>query len=71
MYLLSAQSDFYIILSSYVESHVKKNSSVNFMSSVGFRPPKSECFFGKFTAEQVFKSFSGRNNSLQPPVFGF
>ena len=26
-------------------------------------------FFGKFTAEQVLKSFLGRNNSLKPPVF--
>ena len=28
-------------------------------------------FFGKLTVEQVLKSFSGRNNSLKPPVFGF
>ena len=35
------------------------------------RPPKSGCFFGKFTAELVLKSFSGRNNSLMSPVFGF
>ena len=35
------------------------------------RPPQSGCFFGKFTAEQVLKSFSGRNNSLMPLVFGF
>ena len=35
------------------------------------RPPKSECFDGKFTEEQVLKSFSGRNNSLKPLVFGF
>ena len=27
--------------------------------------------FGKFTLEQVLKSFVGRNNSLKPPVFGF
>ena len=27
--------------------------------------------FGKFTAEQVLKSFSGTNNSVKPPVFGF
>ena len=35
------------------------------------KPPKSGCFFGKFTAEQVLKSLSGRNNSLKPPVLGF
>ena len=35
------------------------------------RPPKSGCFFGKLTVEQVLKSFSGRNNPLKPPVFGF
>ena len=29
-----------------------------------------DVFFGKFTVEQVLKSFSGRNNSLKPPVFG-
>ena len=28
-------------------------------------------FFEEFIAEQVLKSFSGRNNSLKPPVFGF
>ena len=27
--------------------------------------------FRKFTAEQVLKSFSGWNNSLESPVFGF
>ena len=27
--------------------------------------------FGKFTAEQVLKSFSGRNDSLKYPVFRF
>ena len=32
------------------------------------RPPKSECFFGKFTTKPVWKSFSGRNNSLEPSV---
>ena len=29
-----------------------------------------DVFFGKFTTEQVLKSFSGGNNSLKPPVFG-
>ena len=48
----------------------KKNSSLNFMSLVGFQASKIWMFFfGKFTVEQVLKSFSGRNNSLKPPVF--
>ena len=33
--------------------------------------PKSGCFFGRFTVELVWKSFSARNNSLEPPVFLF
>ena len=40
------------------------------MPSVGFQFSKiCMFFFGKFTAEQVLKSFLGRNNSLKPPVF--
>ena len=35
------------------------------------RPPKSGCFFGNFTEEHVLESFSGRNNSLEQPVFRF
>ena len=41
------------------------------MSSVGFRASKIWIFFGKLTAEQVLKSFSGRSNSLKPTVSGF
>ena len=72
MFLLSVQINFYIILSSYIEGHVKQNSSLNFMSLVGF--PASEIwmfFFWKFTAEQVLKLFWDRKNSLKPPVFDF
>ena len=69
MFLLNAQNNFYIILSSYVEGHVQKNSSLNFMSAVGFQASEIWIFFGKFTAELVWKLFSGRNNSLEPPVF--
>ena len=36
-----------------------------------FRSPKSEYFLEKFIVELVWKSFSGRNNSLEPPVFWF
>ena len=41
------------------------------MFLAGSRLLKSGCFIGKLTVEQVLKSFSGRNNSLKPPVFGF
>ena len=32
---------------------------------------KNISLFVKFTAKQVLKSFSGRNNSMEPHVFGF
>ena len=35
------------------------------------RPPRSGYFSEKFTTEQVPKSFSGRNDSLKPPVYRF
>ena len=54
------------MLSSYVEQHVKKKSSL-----VGFQASKTWMFLGKFTENQALKSFSGRSNSLKPPVFGF
>ena len=64
MFLLSVQTKFYIILSSYVEGDMKKILvsvlSIWFVS----RSPKCGCFFGKFNVELVLKSFSGRNNSL-------
>ena len=50
---------------------MKKNlvwfSCLSFVS----RPPKTGYFFGKFNAELVLKSFSGRNKSLETPVVGF
>ena len=69
MFLLSTQSNIYIMVTSYVEEHVKKSSSLNFMSSVGFQAFKM-FFFRKFTVEQVLKSFPGRTNFLKHPVFG-
>ena len=48
MFPLSAQTHFFIILSSYVEEHVKKNSSLSFISLVGLENLK-----GKFTVELV------------------
>ena len=71
MFLLSAQNNFYVIMSSYVEGHVKKNPSLNFLSLVGFQASKICKFFRKFTGEQVLKSFLSRNNSLKPPLVGF
>ena len=68
MFLLSAQNT---MLSLYVEGHVKKKIQVPISCLwLVSRPPKSGCFFGKFTVEQVLKSFSGRNN-FKPPVFEF
>ena len=49
----------------------KKKPSLNFMSLVGFYAYKMYMFFQKFTAEQVLKSFLGRNNSLKPPFSDF
>ena len=40
IFLLSAQNNAYVILSSYVEGHVRKKSSLNFMSPVGFQASK-------------------------------
>ena len=44
MFLLSVQNNFFI-MSSYVEEHVKKNSSLNFMSSIGFQASKICMYF--------------------------
>ena len=71
MFLLHAQNNLYIILSSLSTRLCKKNSTLNFMSSVGFRASKIWMFFGKFAVELVWKSISGKNNSLEPPAFLF
>ena len=70
MFLLSAQNNLYIILSPYVEGYLKKIQVWISCLRLVSRPPKPGCFFEKFTAEKVFKSFSGRNNSWEPPGFG-
>ena len=49
----------------------KKKSNLNSMYLVNFQPSKIWMFFGKFTVEEVLKSFSDRNNSLKPLFFGF
>ena len=71
MFQLSAQNNFYIVLSSYVEEQVKKNPSLNFMSFDWFPGLQNLDVFWKIYVEQVLKSFSGANNSVKPPVFGF
>ena len=63
MFLLSAQNNVYTILRLFVEGYVKSKSSLNFMYLVGFQASK--------IVELVWKSFSGRNNSLEPLVFCF
>ena len=45
----------------------EKNSSLSFMSGWFLGLKDLDVFFGKSTAEQVLKSFLGRNNSLKPP----
>ena len=67
MFLLSAHNNCYIILSSYVERHLQKNSSLNFMPLVGFQASKIWIFFWKIYCG----AFSGRNNSLMPTFFDF
>ena len=68
MFLLKVQNNFYIILSSYVEGHAKKIKSEFHVFSWFPGLQNMGVVFGTFTAEQVLKSFSGRNNSLKPSV---
>ena len=70
-FLLSAQDNFYIILSSYAEGHVKNNEVWISCLWLVSRCPKPGSFFGKFTVSQVLKSFSSRNNSPEPLAVGF
>ena len=51
MFLLSAQNNFYVILRSYLESYVKKNSSLNFVFLVGFQAFKILKFICKIYFE--------------------
>ena len=67
--LINAQNNFYIITS--CRRACEKKVSLNFMSLVGFQASKVWMFFGKFPIEQFFKSFPGRNNSMECHVFGF
>ena len=50
----------------------EKNSSLKFCVFGWFPGLQNlDVFFGKFTVGQVLKSFSGTNDTLKPPVFGF
>ena len=72
MFLLSVQNNFYIILSSCVERYMKKISSLNFMSLVGFQASKMWKFFWKIYSEASLQIiFRKKNNSLEPPAFWF
>ena len=71
MLLLSAQINFYIILSSYVEGHVKKKFKSEFHVFDWFPDLQNHIFFGKFNLEPVLKSFSGTNNSESPLFLDF
>ena len=70
MFPLSVQNN-YFILSLCVKGHVKKNTSLNFMSFVGFQASKMCTLFWKIYWRASFEINLGRNNSLKPPVFGF
>ena len=41
------------------------------MSSVDFHASKTYIYLRRLSVELVWKSFSGRNNSQEPPVFSF
>ena len=58
MFLSSVQNNFYIILSSYVEGYTKNNSSLNFMSLVGFQASKVWKFFWKIYCETSLQIIS-------------
>ena len=63
IFLLSIQTNFYIILSSYVERHTMKKSSLSFMFLIGFQAYKMWMLFWKISCPRdPFLEFS---NSLQ------
>ena len=72
LFLLTTQNNFYVITSPHVEWYVKNKSKSKFHVFGWFSGLQNlHVYFGKSTAEQVLKSFLGRNNSLKPPFFGF
>ena len=69
MFPLSAPNNFYIEFI-YRRACGKKCKSEFYVFDWFPGLQNLDVFVGKFTVEQVLKSFSGRNNSLKPPVFG-
>ena len=67
MFILSVQNNFCTILSSYLKGYVK--SEFNLFSWFPYLEKLD--IFGKRSVELVWKSFSGKNNFLEPPVFWF
>ena len=65
MFLVSNQSNFYLIMSSYVEGHVEKSISLNFMSLVGFQTFKIYGFFWKTYCRARFEIIFRQKNGLQ------
>ena len=56
MLILGPQDNFHIILSYYVEKHLKKNSSLNFISSIDFQASEIWMFFGKINCYTSFET---------------
>ena len=64
MFLLSAQNNFHVILSSYVEEHVKNKLKSEFHVCSSFPGFENLVVF-------LENSFPGSTNSLKPPVSRF
>ena len=70
MLILGAQDNFHIILSYYVEGHLKKNSNQNFMSSIDFQASEILTNFGNIYCVSSSETIFGRYNSLELPGLG-
>ena len=71
MFLLSVQTNVYIVLSSHVEGNMTKSHVWVLCLWFISRPAKFECFFWKITMVLNLKPFSGRNNSLEALFLDF
>ena len=67
MFLLSAQNNFSIMLYSYV--HVQKNSSLNFLSLVGFQASKIWMFFWKISCKASLEIIFRQKYFPRAPCF--
>ena len=61
MFLLSAQNNIYVIMSSYVKGHAQKYLSLNFMSLVGFEASKICMFLWKIYCRIGFEIIFRQN----------